>query len=115
MITDTFSTNAWRYRISNGKESDKCDMCKDRLKVLWVAGRYTTDDLPTQDLGHIQHTCEAFSDLHTAAHHPWWRLIHGDLSRLAFFRTRQYNQSGFTTVSIWTDRFEFMFFFFVTS
>jgi hypothetical protein len=72
-------------------ESDKCDMCKDRLKVLWVAGRYTTDDLPTQDLGHIQHTCEAFSDLHTAAHHRCWRLIHGDLSRLAFFRTRQYN------------------------
>jgi hypothetical protein len=84
-------------------------------EVLWVVGRYTTDDLLTQDLGYIQHTCESFSDLHTAAHHPWWRLIHGDLSRLAFFRTRQYNQSGFTTVSIWTDRFEFMFFFFVTS
>ena len=33
-------------------------------------------------LGHIQHTCEALSKLHTMTHHRCWRLIHGDLSRL---------------------------------
>ncbi len=46
--------------------------------------RFTTEgDLPIQTLGHIQHTCEALSELHTMTHHRCWRLIHGELSRLA--------------------------------
>ena len=34
-------------------------------------------------MGHIQHTCEALSEAHTAAHHRCWRLIHEELARLA--------------------------------
>ena len=76
-----FSSNIWRNKITNNKESDKCDLCK----ALWVSqGRFTTERaLPIQTLGHIQHTCEALSELHTMAHHRCWRLIHGELSRLA--------------------------------
>ena len=70
-----------RHKITNGKESDKCDLCK----TLWISqGRFTTESaLPIQTLGHIQHTCEALSEIHTMAHHRCWRLIHGELSRLA--------------------------------
>ena len=33
-------------------------------------GKITTEeDLPIQTLGHIQHTCEALSELHTMTHH----------------------------------------------
>ena len=32
---------------------------------------------------HIEHTCEALSEIQTMAHHRCWRLIHGELSRLA--------------------------------
>ena len=72
-----FSSNIWRNKITNNKESDKCDLCK----ALWVSqGRFTTERaLPIQTLGHIQHTCEALSELHTMTH----RLIHGELSHLA--------------------------------
>ena len=46
--------------------------------------RFTTEeDLPKQDLGHVQHTCEALSAAHIDAHHQCWRLIHGELARLA--------------------------------
>ena len=40
-------------------------------------------DLPVQELVHIQHTCETLSETHTAAHHRCWRMIHGELARLA--------------------------------
>jgi hypothetical protein len=81
-----FPSNFWRNKITNSKESDKCDLCK----ALWVSqGRFTTDQaLPIQTLGHIQHTCEALSELHTMAHHRCWRLIHGELSRLASSKWR---------------------------
>jgi hypothetical protein len=53
--------------------------------ALWLAeGRFKTEkDLPEQNLGHIQHTCEALSAAHIDAHHQCWRLIHGELARLA--------------------------------
>ena len=56
-----------------------------RLLWLWISqGKFTTEAaLPVQTLGHIQHTCEALSEIHTMAHHRCWRLIHGELSRLA--------------------------------
>ena len=77
----TFPSNAWIHRITKGKESDKCDLCK----ALWIAqGRFKTEkDLPVQTLGHIQHTCEALSTDHIDAHHQCWRLIYGELARLA--------------------------------
>jgi hypothetical protein len=54
----TFPTNAWIHKITKGKESDRCDLCR----VLWIAeGRFRTEkELPEQTLGHIQHTCEAY-------------------------------------------------------
>ena len=65
--TLSFPSNAWIHKITKGKESNKCDLCK----ALWIKGnRFTTEaDLPEQDLGHIQHTCEALAEAHTAAHH----------------------------------------------
>ena len=77
----TFPTNAWIHIITTRKESDRCDLCK----ALWVAeGRFKTEkDVPEQTLGHIQHTCEALSAAHMDAHHQCWRLIHGELDRLA--------------------------------
>ena len=76
-----FPSNYWRCKITKGKESDKCDLCK----ALWVTqGRFTTEpDLPVQTLGHIQHTCETLSELHTMTHHRCWFLIHWELSHLA--------------------------------
>ncbi len=58
----TFPTNAWIHKITKGKESDRCDLCR----TLWtVEGRFRTEkDLPKQTLGHIQHTCEALSATH---------------------------------------------------
>ena len=52
---------------------------------MWISqARFTTKStLPIQTLGHIQHTCESLSELHTMEHHRCWRLIHGELSRLA--------------------------------
>ena len=80
-IMHCFPSNFWRHKITNGKESDKCDLCK----ALWISqGRFTTESaLPIQTLGHIQHTCEALSEIHTMTHHRCWCLIHGELSRLA--------------------------------
>jgi hypothetical protein len=77
----TFPTNSWRHKITKGRESDRCDLCR----TLWIAeGRFRTEEeLPEQTLGHIQHTCEALSAAHIVAHHQCWRLIHGELARLA--------------------------------
>ena len=76
----TFPTNDWIHKITKGKESDRCDLCR----ALWIAeGRFRTEEkLPKQTLGHIQHTCEALSEAHIEAHHQCWRLIHGELARL---------------------------------
>ena len=76
----TFPTTEWIHKITEEKESDRCDLCK----VLRIAAnRFTTEkDLPKQDLGHTQHTCEALSAAHIDAHHQCWRLIHGELARL---------------------------------
>ena len=101
-IMHCFPSNFWRHKITNGKESDKCDLCK----ALWISqGRFTTESvLPIQTLGHIQHTCEALSEIHTMAHHRCWRLIHGELSRLALPTWRFiciHNEKSFRTV--WTE------------
>ncbi len=76
----TFPTNSWIHKITKGRESDRCDLCR----ALWIAeGRFRTEkELPEQTLGHIQHTCEALSSTHIDAHHQCWRLIHGELARL---------------------------------
>ena len=82
-ISNSFPSNVWIHRITKGKESNKCDLCKD-LRINLKENRFTTEiDLPEQDLGHIQHTCEALTEAHTAAHHRCWQLIHGELARLA--------------------------------
>ena len=52
-ITHSFPSNAWIHKITKGEESNKCD------------------------------TCEALSEVHTTDHHGFWRLIHGELARLA--------------------------------
>ena len=80
-IANRFPSNVWINRITKGKESSKCDLCK----ALWIKeNRFTTEtDLPDQDLGHIQHSCEALAEAHTAPHHRCCRLIHGELSQLA--------------------------------
>jgi hypothetical protein len=101
-IRHCFPSNFWRNKITNGKESDKCDRCK----ALWISqGRFTTESaLTDQTLGHIQHTCEALSEIHTMAHHRCWRLMHGELSRLAFSTWRFIcinNEKSFRTV--WTE------------
>ena len=77
----TFPTNSWIHRITKGRESDRCDLCMS----LWIAeDRFRTEkELPEQTLGHIQHTCEALSTAHIDSHHQCWRLIHGELARLA--------------------------------
>ncbi len=61
--THSFPSNYWRNKITKGKESDKCDLCR----VLWITeGRFNTEDeLPIQTLGHIQHQCETLSEAHT--------------------------------------------------
>jgi hypothetical protein len=80
----------------------KCDLCK----ALWISqGRFTTESaLPVQTLDHIQHTCEALSEIHTMTHHRCWRLIHGARSRLTFSTLRFiciHNEKSFRTV--WTE------------
>jgi len=72
----TFPTNDWIHKITKGKESDRCDLCRD----LWiVADRFRVEEnLPEQTLGHMQHTCETLSVAHIEAHHRCWRLIHGN-------------------------------------
>ena len=76
----TFLTNSWIHKITKGRESDRCDLCR----ALWIVeDRFSTEkELPEQTLGHIQHTCEALSAAHIDTHHQCWRLIHGELPRL---------------------------------
>ena len=64
--THGFPSNTWIHKITKGKESNRCDLCK----VLWIEeDRFTTETaLPEQDLGHIQHTCDVLSTTHTADH-----------------------------------------------
>ena len=66
-VMHCFPSNFWRNKITNNKESDKCDLCK----ALWKSqGRFATEGaLPIQTLGHIHHTCETPSELHTMTHH----------------------------------------------
>jgi hypothetical protein len=69
----SFPSNAtvtWIHKITKGKESDRCDLCK----TLWVVDvRFTTEKgLPEQTLGHIQHTCEALSASHIDFHYQCW-------------------------------------------
>jgi hypothetical protein len=75
-----FPTNTWIHKITKGKESDRCDLCR----VLWIVeDRFRTEkDLPEQTLGHIQHTCEALSATHIDTHHQCWRMVHGKLVRV---------------------------------
>ncbi len=107
-ITHNFPSNTWIHRITKGKESNKCDL----FKTLWIReNRFTSEtDLPVQDVGHIQHTCETLSEAHTVAHHRCWRLFHGDLVRLASAEWRFMCISGEKTLdTIWkelTEEFE---------
>ena len=101
-IMHCFPSNSWRHKITNGKESNKCDLCK----ALWISqGRFTSEaDLPIQTFGHLQHTCEALSEIHTMGHHRCWRLIHAELSRLVSSDWRFIcinNEKSFRTV--WTE------------
>jgi hypothetical protein len=76
----------WRHKITKAKESDKCDLCR---ALQQAEGRFTTDDdLPIQTVGHIQHECEALSDIHALAHHRCWCIIHTELVRLASSKWR---------------------------
>ena len=76
----------WWHKITKAKESNKCDLCK----ALWITeGRFNTDDdLPIQTLGHIQHQCEALSEIHTLIHHRYCRIIHAELGRLTSSKWR---------------------------
>ncbi len=69
-----------RHKITKGKESNRCDLCR----TLWITeGRFNTeDDLPIQTLGHIQHQCETLSEIHTLTNHRCWCIIHTELGRL---------------------------------
>ena len=80
-IMHCFPSNFWRSKITNRKESDKCDLCKS----LWASQvRFTTETaLPVHNLGHIQHTFEVLSELHVMEHHRCWWLIHRERSLLA--------------------------------
>ncbi len=72
------------------------------LKSIMHCFPFTTESaLPIQTLGHIQHTCEALSEIHTMTHHRCWLLIHGEFSRLASSVWRFNcinNQKNFRTV-----------------
>jgi predicted Zn-ribbon and HTH transcriptional regulator len=52
----TFPTNAWIHKITKGKESDRCDLCK----ALWIAEvRFTTEkDLPEPYAGYDMECCK---------------------------------------------------------
>jgi len=100
--THSFPSNYWRNKITKGKESDKCDLCR----ALWITeGRFNTEDeLPIQTLGHIQHQCEALSEIHTLAHHRCWRIIHAELGRLASSKWRFICINGEKTLkTIWNE------------
>ena len=100
--THSFPSNYWRNIITKGKDVNKCDLCR----ALWIAeGRFNTEDeLPIQTLGHIQHQCEALSELHTLAHHRCWRIIHAELVRLATSTWRFICINGEKTLkTIWNE------------
>jgi hypothetical protein len=61
--THNFPSNDCRNKITKGKESNKCDLCR----ALWIVeGRFNTEDeLPIQTLGHIHHQYETLSEIHT--------------------------------------------------
>ena len=84
--THIFPSNYWWHKITKGKESNKCDLCRS----LWISeGRFNTEDeLPIQTLGHIQHQCETLSEIHTLSHHRCWCIIHAELVRLASSKWR---------------------------
>ena len=68
--THRFPSNVWIHKIMKGKESNKCDLCKD---LLITETRFTTETvLLEQDLVHIHHTCETLSETHTSDHHTCW-------------------------------------------
>jgi hypothetical protein len=50
----TFPTNVWIHKITKGKGSDRCNLCR----VLWIEeDRFRTEKMiPEQTLGHIQYT-----------------------------------------------------------
>ncbi len=58
----------------------------------------------------IQHTCETLSKAHTTFHHRYWRLLHGELARLASAEWRFMCISGEENLdTIWkglTEEFE---------
>ena len=78
--THRFPSNYFRNKITKGKESNKCDLCRD----LWTTeGRFNwEEELPTQTLGHIQHQCGALSEIHALAYHRCWCIIHAESGRL---------------------------------
>jgi hypothetical protein len=100
--THSFPSNYWRNKITKGKESNKCDLCR----ALWTAEERvnTEDELPIQTLGHIQHQCEALSEIHTLTHHRCWRIIHAELGRLASTKWRFICINGGKTLkTIWNE------------
>jgi hypothetical protein len=68
-------------------------------------GTFTTvDNIPPQTLGHIQHECEALSEIHTLAHHRCWRFLHTDLDRLAHSEWRFIGINGGKSLrTIWAE------------
>ncbi len=97
--TETRWGNDYRNQQSDLKTSEGCSKwthtdfhqtvgdtrSRKRLcKSLWITeGRLTTeDDLSIQTLGHIQHTCETLSEIHTLTHHRFWHIIHTEIVRL---------------------------------
>ncbi len=84
---------------------DHTDFFQVAIKTLSGFRRFNTeDDLPIQTLGHIQHTCEALSEIHTLAHHRCWRIIHAELGRLTSSKWRFICISGEKNLrTIWTD------------
>ena len=100
--THRFPSKYWRNKITKGKESNKCDLCR----ALWTAeGRFNTEDeLPIQTLGHMQHQCEVLSELHTLAHHRGRCIIHAELGRLTSSKWRFICINGGKTLkTIWNE------------
>ncbi len=71
------------------KKTVRSQISATSAELCIAEGRFNTDDeLPIQTLGHIQHQCEALSEIHTLAHHRCWRIIHAELGRLASSKWR---------------------------
>ncbi len=100
--THSFPSNYWWNKITRGKESNKCDLCR----VLWISeGRFNTEDeLPIQTLGHMQHQCESLPELHTLAQYRYWCIIHTEWGRLASSEWRFICINGERTLkTIWNE------------